>query len=78
MHPSLVTAGYHFTPLLSVPRSAARTDGLAVLPSLYLPGLVATDSESQFSSHGSTRLSDSGSAEDVEEYEIRGKRQWLH
>uniref|UniRef100_G1N7B3 Rubicon autophagy regulator n=1 Tax=Meleagris gallopavo TaxID=9103 RepID=G1N7B3_MELGA len=33
--------------------------------------LVATDSESQFSSHGSMRLSDSGSAEDVEEYEIR-------
>ncbi|NXW21029.1 RUBIC protein, partial [Circaetus pectoralis] len=33
--------------------------------------LVATDSGSQFSSHGSTRLSDSGSAEDVEEYEIR-------
>ncbi|XP_063196067.1 run domain Beclin-1-interacting and cysteine-rich domain-containing protein isoform X3 [Chroicocephalus ridibundus] len=34
-------------------------------------GLVATDSGSQFSSHGSMRLSDSGSAEDVEEYEIR-------
>ncbi|NXA00651.1 RUBIC protein, partial [Nesospiza acunhae] len=33
--------------------------------------LVATDSGSQFSSHGSIRLSDSGSAEDVEEYEIR-------
>ncbi|OXB75655.1 UNVERIFIED_CONTAM: hypothetical protein H355_001299 [Colinus virginianus] len=33
--------------------------------------LVVTDSESQFSSHGSMRLSDSGSAEDVEEYEIR-------
>ncbi|NXP71428.1 RUBIC protein, partial [Ramphastos sulfuratus] len=33
--------------------------------------LVATDSESQFSSHGSMRLSDSGSAEDVEEYEIQ-------
>ncbi|NWV15133.1 RUBIC protein, partial [Ptilonorhynchus violaceus] len=33
--------------------------------------LVATDSGSQFSSHGSVRLSDSGSAEDVEEYEIR-------
>ncbi|XP_054241915.1 run domain Beclin-1-interacting and cysteine-rich domain-containing protein [Indicator indicator] len=33
--------------------------------------LVATDSESQFSSHGSMWLSDSGSAEDVEEYEIR-------
>ncbi|NXQ15625.1 RUBIC protein, partial [Peucedramus taeniatus] len=33
--------------------------------------LVATDSGSQFSSHGSMRLSDSGSAEDVEEYEIR-------
>ncbi|NWR19624.1 RUBIC protein, partial [Emberiza fucata] len=32
---------------------------------------VATDSGSQFSSHGSMRLSDSGSAEDVEEYEIR-------
>ncbi|NXN37813.1 RUBIC protein, partial [Rhinoptilus africanus] len=33
--------------------------------------LVATDSGSQFGSHGSMRLSDSGSAEDVEEYEIR-------
>ncbi|CAM9325043.1 unnamed protein product [Bubo scandiacus] len=33
--------------------------------------LVATDSGSQFSSHGSMQLSDSGSAEDVEEYEIR-------
>ncbi|NWV78446.1 RUBIC protein, partial [Dasyornis broadbenti] len=33
--------------------------------------LMATDNESQFSSHGSMRLSDSGSAEDVEEYEIR-------
>ncbi|NXL96298.1 RUBIC protein, partial [Alectura lathami] len=33
--------------------------------------LVATDSESQFSSHGSMHLSDSGSAEDVEEYEIQ-------
>ncbi|KAM9007540.1 run domain Beclin-1-interacting and cysteine-rich domain-containing protein isoform 1-T1 [Ara ararauna] len=33
--------------------------------------LVMTDSGSQFSSHGSMRLSDSGSAEDVEEYEIR-------
>ncbi|NXE39611.1 RUBIC protein, partial [Ptilorrhoa leucosticta] len=39
--------------------------------------LVATDSGSQFSSHGSVRLSDSGSAEDVEEYEIRGRRKWL-
>lgn len=76
-HPALATAGYHFTPLLSVPCSAARTDGLTVLPSLCLPGLAATDSESQFSSHGSMRLSDSGSADDVEEYEIRGKRQWL-
>ncbi|RLW00633.1 hypothetical protein DV515_00008689 [Chloebia gouldiae] len=37
--------------------------------------LVATDSGSQFSSHGSMRLSDSGSAEDVEEYEIRGTLQ---
>ncbi|NWI36863.1 RUBIC protein, partial [Picathartes gymnocephalus] len=33
--------------------------------------LVATDSRSQFSSHGSMRLSDSGSVKDVEEYEIR-------
>ncbi|KFR00583.1 Run domain Beclin-1 interacting and cysteine-rich containing protein, partial [Nipponia nippon] len=33
--------------------------------------LVATDSGSQFSSHGSMWLSDSGSAEDVEEYEIQ-------
>ncbi|NXM51876.1 RUBIC protein, partial [Illadopsis cleaveri] len=33
--------------------------------------LLAADSGSQFSSHGSMRLSDSGSAEDVEEYEIR-------
>ncbi|XP_040468510.1 run domain Beclin-1-interacting and cysteine-rich domain-containing protein isoform X6 [Falco naumanni] len=33
--------------------------------------LMATDSGSQFSSHGSMRLSDSGSTEDVEEYEIR-------
>ncbi|KAM9184332.1 run domain Beclin-1-interacting and cysteine-rich domain-containing protein isoform 1-T1 [Mergus octosetaceus] len=36
-----------------------------------LDSLVATDSESQFSSRGSMRLSDSGSAEDVEEYEIQ-------
>lgn len=53
------------------------TDGLAVLPFLCLPGLVATDSESQFSSRGSMRLSDSGSAEDVEEYEIQGEREQL-
>ncbi|XP_061862078.1 run domain Beclin-1-interacting and cysteine-rich domain-containing protein isoform X2 [Colius striatus] len=33
--------------------------------------VVVTDSGSQFSSHGSLWLSDSGSAEDVEEYEIR-------
>ncbi|KFO79450.1 Run domain Beclin-1 interacting and cysteine-rich containing protein, partial [Cuculus canorus] len=33
--------------------------------------LMATDSGSQFSSHGSMQFSDSGSAEDVEEYEIR-------
>ncbi|NWQ94955.1 RUBIC protein, partial [Burhinus bistriatus] len=33
--------------------------------------LVATDSGSQFSSHGSMWLSDSGSTEDVEEYEIQ-------
>ncbi|KAM7160855.1 run domain Beclin-1-interacting and cysteine-rich domain-containing protein isoform 2-T2 [Macrochelys suwanniensis] len=33
--------------------------------------LLATDSESQFSSRDSMWLSDSGSAEDVEEYEIR-------
>ncbi|NXQ58830.1 RUBIC protein, partial [Anthoscopus minutus] len=33
--------------------------------------LMATDSGSQFSSRGSMQLSDSGSAEDVEEYEIR-------
>ncbi|NXN91589.1 RUBIC protein, partial [Rhinopomastus cyanomelas] len=33
--------------------------------------VMATDSGSQFSSRGSIRLSDSGSAEDVEEYEIR-------
>ncbi|NWU19594.1 RUBIC protein, partial [Dyaphorophyia castanea] len=33
--------------------------------------LMATDSGSQFSSHGSMRLSDSGSVEDVEEYEIQ-------
>uniref|UniRef100_A0A8B9BTM2 Rubicon autophagy regulator n=1 Tax=Anser brachyrhynchus TaxID=132585 RepID=A0A8B9BTM2_9AVES len=40
--------------------------------------LVATDSESQFSSRGSMRLSDSGSAEDVEEYEIQGERERSH
>ncbi|XP_010140768.1 PREDICTED: run domain Beclin-1 interacting and cysteine-rich containing protein [Buceros rhinoceros silvestris] len=33
--------------------------------------VVATDSGSQFSSRGSMQFSDSGSAEDVEEYEIR-------
>ncbi|XP_065413636.1 run domain Beclin-1-interacting and cysteine-rich domain-containing protein isoform X2 [Chrysemys picta bellii] len=38
---------------------------------------VATDSESQFSSRDSMWLSDSGSAEDVEEYEIRGRQQAL-
>lgn len=45
---------------------------------IYLPGFMATDSGSQFSSRDSMRLSDSGSAEEVEEYEIQGKRGWLH
>uniref|UniRef100_A0A8D2IQZ3 Rubicon autophagy regulator n=1 Tax=Varanus komodoensis TaxID=61221 RepID=A0A8D2IQZ3_VARKO len=39
----------------------------------YQMGLMATDSGSHFSSRDSTRLSDSGSAEDVDEYELRGK-----
>lgn len=39
---------------------------------------MATDSESQFSSRDSMWLSDSGSAEDVEEYEIRGKMGQLY
>uniref|UniRef100_A0A452H6S5 Rubicon Homology domain-containing protein n=1 Tax=Gopherus agassizii TaxID=38772 RepID=A0A452H6S5_9SAUR len=42
-----------------------------VLPAYREVGFVATDSESQFSSRDSMWLSDSGSAEDVEEYEIR-------
>lgn len=45
-----------------------------VLPAYQEVGsdsFVATDSESQFSSRDSMWLSDSGSAEDVEEYEIR-------
>uniref|UniRef100_A0A8C0GFM0 Rubicon autophagy regulator n=1 Tax=Chelonoidis abingdonii TaxID=106734 RepID=A0A8C0GFM0_CHEAB len=42
-----------------------------VFPAYREVGFVATDSESQFSSRDSMWLSDSGSAEDVEEYEIR-------
>uniref|UniRef100_A0A8C0GE20 Rubicon autophagy regulator n=1 Tax=Chelonoidis abingdonii TaxID=106734 RepID=A0A8C0GE20_CHEAB len=48
-----------------------------VFPAYREVGFVATDSESQFSSRDSMWLSDSGSAEDVEEYEIRGKRRQL-
>uniref|UniRef100_A0A8C5U2Q5 Rubicon autophagy regulator n=1 Tax=Malurus cyaneus samueli TaxID=2593467 RepID=A0A8C5U2Q5_9PASS len=54
---------------IRIRRQQIRTKHL--FPTCQEMGLMATDSGSQFSSHGSTRLSDSGSVEDVEEYEIR-------
>lgn len=39
-----------------------------------LTGFRVTSSSSQFSSRDSTQFSDSGSADDVDEFEIQGKR----
>ncbi|NXD10490.1 RUBIC protein, partial [Nothocercus nigrocapillus] len=56
---------------IRIRRQQIRTKHLFPTCQMGSDSLVATDSESQFSSHGSMRLSDSGSAEDVEEYEIQ-------
>ncbi|NXG25786.1 RUBIC protein, partial [Grallaria varia] len=56
---------------IRIRRQQIRTSRFPACQELGSDSLVATDSGSQFSSHGSMRLSDSGSAEDVEEYEIR-------
>uniref|UniRef100_A0A8C6ZF02 Rubicon autophagy regulator n=1 Tax=Nothoprocta perdicaria TaxID=30464 RepID=A0A8C6ZF02_NOTPE len=52
---------------IRIRRQQIRTKHLFPTCQMGSDSLVATDSESQFSSHGSMRLSDSGSAEDVEE-----------
>ncbi|NXU93755.1 RUBIC protein, partial [Xiphorhynchus elegans] len=56
---------------IRIRRQQIRTSRFPTCHEMGSDSLVATDSGSQFSSHGSMRLSDSGSAEDVEEYEIR-------
>ncbi|NXG10315.1 RUBIC protein, partial [Sakesphorus luctuosus] len=56
---------------IRIRRQQIRTSRFPTCQEMGLDSLLATDSGSQFSSHGSMRLSDSGSAEDVEEYEIR-------
>ncbi|NXA51126.1 RUBIC protein, partial [Nothocercus julius] len=56
---------------IRIRRQQIRTKHLFPTCQMGSDSLVATDSESQFSCHGSMRLSDSGSAEDVEEYEIQ-------
>ncbi|NWS10853.1 RUBIC protein, partial [Pachyramphus minor] len=56
---------------IRIRRQQIRTSRFPTCQEMGSGSLVATDSGSQFSSHGSMRLSDSGSAEDVEEYEIR-------
>ncbi|NXA31231.1 RUBIC protein, partial [Eudromia elegans] len=56
---------------IRIRRQQIRTKHLFPTCHMGSDSLVATDSESQFSSHGSMRLSDSGSAEDVDEYEIQ-------
>ncbi|XP_068810882.1 run domain Beclin-1-interacting and cysteine-rich domain-containing protein isoform X2 [Struthio camelus] len=56
---------------IRIRRQQIRTKHLFPTCQMGSDSLVATDSGSQFSSHGSMRLSDSGSAEDVEEYEIQ-------
>ncbi|XP_064522208.1 run domain Beclin-1-interacting and cysteine-rich domain-containing protein isoform X8 [Pseudopipra pipra] len=56
---------------IRIRRQQIRTSRFPACQEMGSDSLVATDSGSQFSSHGSMRLSDSGSAEDVEEYEIR-------
>ncbi|XP_027739802.1 run domain Beclin-1-interacting and cysteine-rich domain-containing protein isoform X4 [Empidonax traillii] len=56
---------------IRIRRQQIRTSRFPTCQEMGSDSLVATDSGSQFSSHGSMRLSDSGSAEDVEEYEIR-------
>uniref|UniRef100_A0A7M4F2R8 Rubicon autophagy regulator n=1 Tax=Crocodylus porosus TaxID=8502 RepID=A0A7M4F2R8_CROPO len=54
---------------IRIRRQQIRTKHL--LPGYREMGFMAADSGSQFSSHDSMRLSDSGSAEEVEEYEIQ-------
>ncbi|NXG30910.1 RUBIC protein, partial [Dromaius novaehollandiae] len=56
---------------IRIRRQQIRTKHLFPTCQMGSDSLVATDSEFQFSSHGSMQLSDSGSAEDVEEYEIQ-------
>ncbi|NWU76787.1 RUBIC protein, partial [Onychorhynchus coronatus] len=56
---------------IRIRRQQIRTSRFPTCQEMGSDSLLATDSGSQFSSHGSMRLSDSGSAEDVEEYEIR-------
>ncbi|NXK97396.1 RUBIC protein, partial [Formicarius rufipectus] len=56
---------------IRIRRQQIRTSRFPPCQEMGSDSFVATDSGSQFSSHGSMRLSDSGSAEDVEEYEIR-------
>ncbi|NWU12056.1 RUBIC protein, partial [Cephalopterus ornatus] len=56
---------------IRIRRQQIRTSRFPACQEMGSDSLLATDSGSQFSSHGSMRLSDSGSAEDVEEYEIR-------
>ncbi|XP_071422057.1 run domain Beclin-1-interacting and cysteine-rich domain-containing protein isoform X2 [Pithys albifrons albifrons] len=56
---------------IRIRRQQIRTSRFPTCQEIGLDSLMAPDSGSQFSSHGSMRLSDSGSAEDVEEYEIR-------
>ncbi|NWR32247.1 RUBIC protein, partial [Tachuris rubrigastra] len=56
---------------IRIRRQQIRTSRFPACQEMGSESLVTTDSGSQFSSHGSMRLSDSGSAEDVEEYEIR-------
>ncbi|XP_062987835.1 run domain Beclin-1-interacting and cysteine-rich domain-containing protein isoform X2 [Elgaria multicarinata webbii] len=56
---------------IRIRRQQIRTRNLHPAGQMGSDSLMATDSGSHFSSRDSTRLSDSGSAEDVDEYEIR-------
>ncbi|XP_044312130.1 run domain Beclin-1-interacting and cysteine-rich domain-containing protein isoform X2 [Varanus komodoensis] len=56
---------------IRIRRQQIRTRNLHPAYQMGSDSLMATDSGSHFSSRDSTRLSDSGSAEDVDEYELR-------
>ncbi|XP_019358989.1 PREDICTED: run domain Beclin-1-interacting and cysteine-rich domain-containing protein isoform X3 [Gavialis gangeticus] len=56
---------------IRIRRQQIRTKHLPGYREMGSDGFMATDSGSQFSSRDSMRLSDSGSAEEVEEYEIQ-------